>query len=110
MDRLLPGLVELGGGLGVKVQTYSLRAGRNPRYRTCRWPWNGYYVTVDGLVAPCCTRPHLKSAWIAGDIRQNLDVRMAWTDKEWERFREALATREGDQVPEMCRECVEYDY
>jgi MoaA/NifB/PqqE/SkfB family radical SAM enzyme len=93
----------------IRANFYDLPLGLNERFKSCTWPWGGYYVTVAGKIGPCCTRPHLKSAWLPGDVEKIDDMAALWHSRPYQEFRQALSTQKKETVPDMCRECVEYN-
>lgn len=69
----------------------------------CDWPWRGSYISYDGKAMPCCMvatpdRIHF------GDMAQN-GVSQVWNNREYEEFRERLAS---DLPPEVCKSCAVY--
>jgi radical SAM protein with 4Fe4S-binding SPASM domain len=69
----------------------------------CTWPWDGAYVTSQGVVQPCCM--------VMGDDRValgRLDEQSfpeIWYGPAYARFRERLL---GDDPPGVCRGCALY--
>jgi radical SAM protein with 4Fe4S-binding SPASM domain len=69
----------------------------------CTWPWDGAYVTSQGVVQPCCM--------VMGDDRVALgrldeqSFSEIWTGPAYREFRRRLA---GDDPPEVCRGCALY--
>ncbi|HPQ71148.1 MAG TPA: radical SAM protein [bacterium] len=109
IQRVRPAVDEAAKAAGIRIQLYDFQPGTHPRYLTCSWPWTGYYITVDGRVGPCCTRPHLASAWIPGHVNEIENMQALWESKAYQAFRRALATHRKESVPQMCKECVEYE-
>jgi radical SAM protein with 4Fe4S-binding SPASM domain len=69
----------------------------------CSWPWDGAYITSQGVVQPCCM--------VMGDDRVALgrldeqSFPQIWHGEAYTRFRQRLA---GDDPPEVCRGCALY--
>ncbi|WP_117209249.1 radical SAM protein [Allorhizocola rhizosphaerae] len=69
----------------------------------CTWPWDGAYITSQGVVQPCCM--------VMGDDRVALgrldhqSFPEIWNGPEYHEFRRRLA---GDTPPEVCRGCALY--
>lgn len=69
----------------------------------CTWPWDGAYVTSQGVVQPCCM--------VMGDDRVTLgsldeqSFPEIWYGEAYTQFRKRLAT---DDPPEVCRGCALY--
>jgi radical SAM protein with 4Fe4S-binding SPASM domain len=69
----------------------------------CSWPWDGAYVTSQGVVQPCCM--------VMGDDRVALgrlgeqSFPEIWHGEAYTQFRKRLA---GDDPPEVCRGCALY--
>ncbi len=108
IERVRPAIEKAAQDAGIRIQLYDLKPGLHERFKTCVWPWAGYYVMVNGMIGPCCTRPHLPSAWLPGRAGEIADMRALWESTPYQDFRKALAARTKDSVPAMCRQCVEY--
>jgi radical SAM protein with 4Fe4S-binding SPASM domain len=92
-------------GIDLRLPNLKPRAwppGTSGRTR-CDWPWRGTYISYDGKAMPCCMvatpdRIHF------GDMAQN-GVQPVWNNREYEAFREQLAS---EVPPEVCRSCALY--
>ncbi len=74
-----------------------------PGPERCGWPWNGPYVSYQGLAMPCCMvstpdRIHF------GDMGEK-GVESVWNNEAYRAFREKLSS---DAPPEICRTCSVY--
>lgn len=95
--------VELGVSLRLpNVRPRSHAPGVSGRER-CDWPWSGAYISYDGKAMPCCmvaTPDRIQF----GDMAQS-GVAAIWNNREYEVFREQLAS---DTPPDVCRSCAVY--
>ncbi len=75
-----------------------------PGPERCNWPWNGAYVSYQGLAMPCCM--------VATPDRINFGnlaehgVAAIWNGPDYQRFRSQLAS---ESPPEVCRSCSVYN-
>jgi radical SAM protein with 4Fe4S-binding SPASM domain len=72
--------------------------------KICLWPWKGIYITWDGYVKPCCSRPYFIN-FDFGNIIE-LDFEKIWNSEKYIKFREMLKSK---NVPLMCKGC-QYDF
>lgn len=70
----------------------------------CDWPWRGAYITYTGQAMPCCMIA-TPDRYAFGNMAHE-GVARIWTSKEYEIFRNRLAS--GDP-PEICRGCAIYN-
>jgi radical SAM protein with 4Fe4S-binding SPASM domain len=91
---------------GIQLRLPRLAAAPDPDVHDgpgCSWPWDGAYVTSQGVVQPCCM--------VMGDDRIALgrlgeqSFPEIWHGEAYTRFRQQLA---GDDPPEVCRGCALY--
>lgn len=109
VECVRPAIEQAADEAGIQIQLYDFKPGLNERYKTCAWPWVGYYIMVDGRIGPCCTRPHLDCAWLPGKAGEIDSMEKLWYGEQYQEFRKALGTRDKKAVPAMCQGCVEYD-
>ena len=69
---------------------------KNNRRIFCQWPYSGIFITLDGMVRPCCFGP------ACGDLNKD-DIETIWNGNEMVRRREGLL--EGDLEAAGCGEC-----
>jgi radical SAM protein with 4Fe4S-binding SPASM domain len=69
--------------------------------RICIIPWFSMYVTVDGIVRPCCSFSQTYAD--IGNILQN-NMKEIWNSERYQRFRKAI--REGKRPYAICANCV----
>jgi radical SAM protein with 4Fe4S-binding SPASM domain len=69
----------------------------------CTWPWDGAYVTWDGVVQPCCMVMGSDRISLGDLHRDRFDV--VWRDAAYRRFRAELRS---DDPPAVCRGCSMY--
>jgi radical SAM protein with 4Fe4S-binding SPASM domain len=91
---------------GIQLRLPRLAAAPAPEVHDgpgCSWPWDGAYVTSQGVVQPCCM--------VMGDDRVALGrlgeqtFPQIWHGEAYAQFRKRLA---GDDPPEVCRGCALY--
>ncbi len=91
---------------GVQLRLPRLTAASAPTIHDgpgCTWPWDGAYVTSQGVVQPCCM--------VMGDDRIALgrlgeqSFPEIWHGEAYIQFRKKLAS---DDPPEVCRGCALY--
>jgi MoaA/NifB/PqqE/SkfB family radical SAM enzyme len=75
-----------------------------PGRRRCQWPWYSTYVTVEGLVTPCCVHGSDPRRAPLGDLKLQ-GFEEIWNGPAYQAFRRAL--RDGPE-PEVCRGCPAY--
>ena len=69
--------------------------------RICILPWFSTYITVDGIVRPCCSFSHTKADM--GNIIEQ-DMPEIWNGKRYQGFRKAI--RSGKRPYDICANCV----
>jgi radical SAM protein with 4Fe4S-binding SPASM domain len=69
--------------------------------RICILPWFSTYITVDGVVRPCCS--FSQTCADMGNIMQQ-DMQDIWNGEQYQRFRQAI--RSGKRPYSICANCV----
>ncbi len=72
--------------------------------KNCLWPWVATYITWDGYIKPCCSRPYFVNLKLGNILSENFED--IWNNKKYINFRIALKSK---NVPFMCRGC-QYDF
>lgn len=95
---------ELGVGLRLpRLDAEPSRQARGAGEPGCTWPWDGAYVTHEGVVQPCCMVMGSDRARL-GDLREQ-SFGEVWEGPAYAEFRERLL---GGDPPEVCRGCSQY--
>lgn len=74
-----------------------------PGRRRCGWPWDGMYISYQGLAMPCCMIATPDRANFGSTL--NRPVGAVWNSTQYAEFRRRLAS---DQPPDVCRACSVY--
>lgn len=69
--------------------------------RICILPWFSTYITVDGILRPCCSFSQTQ-ADMGNIIHQ--DIQEIWNGEQYQRFRQAM--RRGKRSYAICANCV----
>lgn len=69
-------------------------------FKKCHLPWNHFYVSWDGLMAPCCAKPFPKELHF-GDIF-NSSLMKCLNSKEYRSFRQMWF---DNTTPDFCKKC-----
>ena len=69
-------------------------------FNTCKYPWNYFYVSWDGLLPPCCAKPFPKELNFGNVFKNGLLNSLNST--EFQEFRELWYQNE---TPEFCNKC-----
>ncbi|MBD3309305.1 radical SAM protein [candidate division KSB3 bacterium] len=69
--------------------------------RICILPWFSTYITVDGIVRPCCSFSQTPADM--GNILHS-DLSEIWNGKPYQQFRKAI--RAGNRPYQICKNCV----
>ena len=72
--------------------------------KKCIWPWVATYITWDGYVKPCCSRPYFLDFDFGNIFKE--DFKEIWNSEKYVSFRKSLRSK---NVPLMCRGC-QYDF
>ncbi|MBF0208100.1 MAG: radical SAM protein, partial [Oligoflexia bacterium] len=72
--------------------------------RACKWPWKGFYISVDGYITPCCihgTNPQILNF---GNIF-NEEIDLILNNEKYVKFRGDLKSK---KIPKFCQGCTGY--
>lgn len=72
--------------------------------RACKWPWKSCYITVEGMITPCCLQGSDPGIINFGNIMES-GFSKIWNGEEYKKFREALRS---DKRPSICVDCTAY--
>ncbi len=70
-------------------------------FNTCKYPWNYFYISWDGLLPPCCAKPFPKELTLGNVFEDGL--RKSLNSKEFQDFRKLWYKNE---TPDFCKKCV----
>lgn len=74
--------------------------------RTCLLPWLAPYITVDGIVKPCCiTSATLEKYVEMGDLKKQTFAEI-WNNQKFQNFRQAVKAKKREDLPKICQNCV----
>lgn len=79
--------------------TYS-KLSKNEGFNTCKYPWNYFYISWDGLLPPCCAKPFPKELTLGNVFEHGLVN--ALNSQEFQDFRKLWYKNE---TPEFCKKC-----
>jgi radical SAM protein with 4Fe4S-binding SPASM domain len=74
-----------------KVYTYD---------KICLWPWVGTYITWEGEIKPCCTRPYYTDFSFGNILKENFED--IWYSDKYIEFRKSLKSK---NIPFICKGC-----
>jgi radical SAM protein with 4Fe4S-binding SPASM domain len=94
---------ELGVDLRLPLTRPRSHPPGTPGPERCNWPWNGAYVSYQGLAMPCCMVATPDRIHLGNMAERGADA--VWNGPEYEEFRAALSS---DSPPEVCRSCAIY--
>jgi len=82
-------------------EKYQMQTHPHDPNRICIVPWFSAYITLEGMVRPCCScsQDHTNM----GNILQN-NIKDVWNGEKYQRFRKAI--REGKRPFVICTNCV----
>lgn len=69
-------------------------------FNTCKYPWNYFYISWDGLLPPCCAKPFPKELTL-GNVFQD-GLLKGLNSKEFQSFRKLWYRNE---TPKFCKKC-----
>lgn len=69
-------------------------------FNTCKYPWNYFYISWNGLLPPCCAKPFPKELTLGNVFEEGL--MNALNSKEFQNFREMWYRNE---MPDFCQKC-----
>lgn len=69
-------------------------------FNTCKYPWNYFYISWDGLLPPCCAKPFPKELTLGNVFKDGLMNGL--NSKEFQSFRKLWYKNE---MPEFCNKC-----
>ena len=92
-----------------KGLNYYVADGVNPKVRKkkvlrCRWPWEKFYISVDGTVSPCCYALPDRGVVFGNVFQEN--VSKIWNHTGYREFRKEL--KRG--MPTICRNSPDYSF
>lgn len=74
--------------------------------RTCLLPWLAPYVTVDGIVKPCCIAGSTLEKYVEmGDLKKQ-SFQGIWNNEKFQAFRKAVKAKKKKNLPKICQNCV----
>ncbi len=76
-------------------------SGFAPRLGRCYWPFKSLFISVEGLVTPCCIRMHRDHA--LGNIFEVASIDELWQGAPYRQLRQAHL--DGDAAHAMCGQC-----
>lgn len=85
----------LGKGILLAYKDSSRRVG------SCFWPFKSLFVTVEGLVTPCCIRMHRQHA--LGDILKVRSLEEIWGSLQYRTLRQCHLAKDSSNI--MCGRC-----
>jgi radical SAM protein with 4Fe4S-binding SPASM domain len=99
-QQVTTNLAAIASNLPTYWKKYQLET-RQQDHRICILPWFSTYVTVDGIIRPCCSF----SGTIAdmGNILYE-DIAVIWNSERYQQFRKAI--RAGQRPYPICANCV----
>jgi radical SAM protein with 4Fe4S-binding SPASM domain len=80
---------------------YQMQTHSHDPNRICIVPWFSAYITLEGMVRPCCSCS--QDYTNMGNILQN-DIEDIWNGEKYQHFRKAI--REGKRPFAICANCV----
>ena len=73
---------------------------RGRGFKTCKYPWNYFYISWDGLLPPCCAKPFPKELNLGNVFEDGL--KKSLNSKEFQDFRKLWFSNE---TPDFCNKC-----
>lgn len=87
-----------------KISFFPLNIPKNKRRRYCKWPWRSCYISVEGLVTPCCMNGCDPNVINFGSIFEKQFGKI-WNSQEYMNFRMQLKSY---SPPEICSGCPSF--
>jgi radical SAM protein with 4Fe4S-binding SPASM domain len=75
-------------------------SGLNSRRGNCWWPFYGMFISLDGLITPCCIRMHGQT-YALGNIFEKSMIEI-WQGKAYRSLRQAMFNKKKFQMCEFC--------
>jgi radical SAM protein with 4Fe4S-binding SPASM domain len=66
----------------------------------CLWPWWSCFITVDGYLTPCCSRPDPSIFNFGNLIERSFET--IWNSSQYVQFRAML---KSGKPPAVCKDC-----
>lgn len=74
---------------------------REKRLGNCHWPFNSMFITVEGLVTPCCMRMHSSHSF--GNVIEKKSLEDIWNGDAYRTFRKNHIEKDSSNI--MCATC-----
>lgn len=91
--------VELADRLGMKFGSF-FDFDTEPGFNKCPYPWSAFYITWDGYLAPCCTKPFPLELNFGNVFREG--VMNCINSRGFRHFRKMWYE---NKTPDFCRKC-----
>lgn len=72
--------------------------------RSCKWPWQSCYISVEGFITPCCLQGWSPEVINFGNILKE-DFKDIWNSLSYRNFRKVLKSK---TPPKICIDCPSY--
>ncbi len=69
-------------------------------FNTCKYPWNYFYISWNGLLPPCCAKPFPKELTLGNVFRDG--IKESLNSREFQEFR---AFWYKNETPDFCKKC-----
>ena len=74
--------------------------------RICLLPWLSPYITVKGILKPCCIAGSTLDKYVEmGDLNKQ-SFQEIWNNKKFQAFRKAVKAKKKADLPKICQNCV----
>ncbi|MBF0312896.1 MAG: radical SAM protein [Oligoflexia bacterium] len=86
------------------VQVHYVNIPDKSSKRACKWPWKGFYISVDGLVTPCCIHGTDPRTLHFGNLLVE-ELEDILNNIKYKNFRKGLRL---EVPPRFCQDCTSY--